>query len=89
MLALVLALANMWQHHTEDVGRLVTDAQRRTVVTDPYAAWSLRTCPVTADPVTAARCTAKRRRRLRWTTHWPAYRRPLSVRRPPEDDRGA
>jgi AcrR family transcriptional regulator len=34
ILALVLALANMWQHHTEDVGRLVPDAQRRTVITD-------------------------------------------------------
>ncbi|MFE8018080.1 TetR family transcriptional regulator [Streptomyces antibioticus] len=34
ILALVLALANMWQHHTEDVGHLVTDAQRRTVITD-------------------------------------------------------
>ncbi|MER7052473.1 MULTISPECIES: TetR family transcriptional regulator [unclassified Streptomyces] len=34
ILALVLTLANMWQHHTEDVGHLVTDAQRRTVVID-------------------------------------------------------
>ncbi|ASU58477.1 MULTISPECIES: TetR family transcriptional regulator [Nocardiopsis] len=34
ILALVLTLANMWQHHTEDVGHLVTDAQRRAIVTD-------------------------------------------------------
>jgi hypothetical protein len=34
ILALVLSPANMWQHHTEDVGRLATDAQRRAVITD-------------------------------------------------------
>ncbi|TDQ54418.1 TetR family transcriptional regulator [Actinorugispora endophytica] len=34
VLALVLALANMWQHQGEDVGHLVTDAQRRSVITD-------------------------------------------------------
>ncbi|MFD5013801.1 TetR family transcriptional regulator [Streptomyces chartreusis] len=34
ILSLVLALANMWQHHTEDVTHLVTDTQRRTVITD-------------------------------------------------------
>jgi hypothetical protein len=34
ILALVLALANMWRHHTEDAGHLVPDAQRRTVITD-------------------------------------------------------
>ncbi|MFF0585110.1 TetR family transcriptional regulator [Streptomyces sp. NPDC003781] len=34
ILALVLSLANMWQHHTEGVPRLVTDTQRRTVITD-------------------------------------------------------
>ena len=34
ILALVLTLANMWQHRTEDVSHLVTDAQRRTIITD-------------------------------------------------------
>ncbi|CAL9475191.1 HTH-type transcriptional repressor [Streptomyces sp. enrichment culture] len=34
ILALVLTLANMWQHHTEDVDSLVPPAQRRTVITD-------------------------------------------------------
>ena len=34
ILALVLALANMWRQHTEDVGSLVPDAQRRAAITD-------------------------------------------------------
>lgn len=34
ILALVLALANMWQHHTEDVNSLVPPAQQRTMITD-------------------------------------------------------
>ncbi|MBT2415147.1 TetR family transcriptional regulator [Streptomyces sp. ISL-12] len=34
ILALVLTLANMWQHHTEDVNSLVPPAQRRTTITD-------------------------------------------------------
>lgn len=34
ILALVLTLANMWQHHTEDVNSLVPPAQQRTTITD-------------------------------------------------------
>lgn len=34
ILALVLALANMWAHHTEDVNSLVPQAQQRTAITD-------------------------------------------------------
>ncbi|MCQ6248777.1 TetR family transcriptional regulator [Streptomyces malaysiensis] len=34
ILALVLALANMWQQHTEDVRHLVTAEQRRATITD-------------------------------------------------------
>ncbi|MFI8950053.1 TetR family transcriptional regulator [Streptomyces sp. NPDC053750] len=34
ILALVLALANMWQRHTEDVSHLVADGQQRATITD-------------------------------------------------------
>ncbi|WP_129839726.1 TetR family transcriptional regulator [Streptomyces sp. RFCAC02] len=34
ILALVLTLANMWQHHTEDVNSLVPPAQQRATITD-------------------------------------------------------
>ena len=34
ILARVLTLANMWQHHTEDVNSLVPPAQQRTAITD-------------------------------------------------------
>lgn len=34
ILALVLTLANMWQHHTEDVNALVPLARQRATITD-------------------------------------------------------
>ncbi|MEK8174522.1 TetR family transcriptional regulator [Streptomyces sp. M19] len=53
ILALVLALANMWQHHTEDVSHLVTPAQRRATITDAVRRLTAPEEPRVADSIPA------------------------------------